>query len=170
MWVSGLRLRSRGPSCVLISALAALALSGCPGPADLENAGDHAAPAGAVVGKPECETDCILSLFKSTSATGCGTCHTATAGPFFSSLDLVSPGPSARLLDVPARHESDPPLTGCPSGDKLIDSSRPESSWLLKKILGQHDGCGTQMPTTLLAGAELECMQTFVSCVAKPAP
>jgi hypothetical protein len=82
-------------------------------------------------------------------------------------LDMESPGISARLRDQPAAHRGIADGGSCPRGDKIIDTAHPEDSWLLKKILGQQGTCGTVMPSTgALSLADQACMATYVNCVA----
>jgi hypothetical protein len=82
-------------------------------------------------------------------------------------LDL-SEGYTGRLKDVPATHaDIAGGGSGCPSGDKLIDTASPENSWLLKKVSSQQGGCGDPMPQgSGLMGDDLKCVQDYVSCVA----
>lgn len=117
-----------------------------------------------------CETPCFRSIVTAVG-TGCKLCHNATVKLDMGTLDLESPGISARLKDEPAAHKgiasSSMGPTVCPQGDKLIDSAHPENSWLLKKVLGQQGTCGTQMPSTgPLPLADQACMATYVNCVA----
>jgi hypothetical protein len=143
------------------------AVTGCPEPSDLEDPDQYPAPLGAPApaAKSACETPCALALL---GAKGCGVCHTKDAPAAFSRLDLSSPSPAARLLDVPAQHLAEPPLAAgaCPTSDKLIDSAAPENSWLLKKITGQDGACGDPMPGVALADGDLKCLEDFVACVA----
>jgi hypothetical protein len=101
----------------------------------------------------------------------CKLCHASPGGLTSAGLDLESPNVSARLKDVPAKHTDTSPagsVPNCPVGDKLIDSANPTESWLLKKLRGQQGECGTSMPQppTTLTLAELNCMETYVFCVA----
>lgn len=169
-------------------ALAALSLlgTGCPEPADLENPQNFKAPGAAAGGSASggsaaggsasggsasgggasvasCEVACVAETFNSV----CAVCHGNP--PLFAKLDLVSAGFSARLKDQAATHSDLPPGmdTGCPTGDKLIDSATPANSWLLKKMTNQQGNCGTNMPQgSQLTADEETCMQTYVNCVA----
>jgi hypothetical protein len=85
-------------------------------------------------------------------------------------LDLASPGYTARLKDVPAVH-GDLPMgkMTCMAGDKLIDTSNPDASWLKKKIEGNQGQCGDQMPSTgMLTADQKACLETYITCVAGP--
>ena len=143
--------------------------------------GDSAAgSSGTLVADPganqsPCETECVHKVFAGTAA-ACKLCHAATPAPYglqSSGLDLESPNVAPRLKDVPAKHLDLPPATNsvpatCPVGDKLIDSVNPGNSWLLKKVRGLHGNCGTEMPqaSIRLTIDEIQCVQTFVNCVA----
>jgi hypothetical protein len=114
-----------------------------------------------------CETQCFHNIVNAVG-NGCKTCHSAYIKLDMGTLDLGSPGVSARLKDAPAQHKGVTGDTGgCPQGDKLIDSAHPENSWLARKILGQQGTCGTVMPSTgALSLADQVCMVTYVNCVA----
>lgn len=116
-----------------------------------------------------CETPCFRAIV-SQGAIACKVCHSANpaARLDMGTLDMESPGYAARLKDEPSAHKGIVgDASGCPKGDKIIDSANPANSWLLKKILGQQGACGTVMPSTgALSPADQACMQTFVNCVA----
>jgi hypothetical protein len=120
-----------------------------------------------------CETACLQEIF-SAHVASCKLCHTDQPSPYglqSSGLDLQSPGVTARLKDIPAKHGDlaiGMSAADCPTGDKLLDTANPENSWLLKKIRGMQGACGTSMPQppTLLKPAEQQCVQTYVYCVA----
>ena len=107
-----------------------------------------------------CETACFT-----TAMMGCTGCH----GNMLKSamLDVEAAGISARLKDKPATHADVADPSGCPTGDKLIDSANPMESWFLKKVNGQQGTCGAAMPIgPALSAADQECVKTFVTCVA----
>jgi hypothetical protein len=153
------------------AALLSLLAVGCPQPADLENpedfppdpsfskAGSSSGGSGGG-GNTACEdVACVKTVFE-----GCNACHGAAK---LGKLDLLSPGVASRLKNVASAHDSPGVGAQCPTGDKLIDSANPAESWFLKKINNQQGNCGTVMPSTgMLQGAELQCMQDFVTCVA----
>jgi len=117
-------------------------------------AGSPGAGGGASV-----DLTCVTAVFtKSCGQTGC---HGTTAQS--ASLDLVSPGFPARLLDVNAPHELTTAGTCTPS--KLIDSANPAMSWLLIKVLGTQGGCGSPMPfgAAKLPDADIACVTKFVN-------
>ena len=107
---------------------------------------------------------CVTALFKPTSSGKCsnGVCHHGANAP--GGLDLASPGVSARLVDQTASHLGANPSSGCPRGDKLIDSANPQDSWLLKKLtLDAAASCGAKMPATgFLTSDELSCLTGWV--------
>lgn len=169
---------------------------GCPEAADLENpppttggTGATTAGTGSVTagtgtggssggsggsGAPSCETACINKLFTSITGPGCKICHSSDLKQ--SGLDLASPGYTARLSNVMAKHlDGDPmgtgaekPLpNGCPTGDMLIDTLDPSKSWLWKKVNKDQGTCGDKMPqTTEIPASDLACVKTYVECVA----
>jgi hypothetical protein len=52
-------------------------------------------------------------------------------------------------------------------GDKLIDGTNVENSWLLNKINGMQGACGERMPAGgILNQAERQCLTNWVRCVA----
>lgn len=134
----------------------------------------HSATGGGnTAGSHPCETECVQKVFAG-QATSCKLCHSNLPlpnGVQSSSLDLQSPGFTARLKDVPAKHTDlamGMSYADCPTGDKLIDTANPENSWLLKKLQGKQGACGTAMPQppTTLKADEMACMTTYVYCVA----
>jgi hypothetical protein len=167
----------------------ALAATGCPEPADLE--GEHgggtsvAGSAGSGGGSgtdpgAACEVECVKKIFTVT-ATTCKICHYANMPnatppmPSLGQLDLVSPGVTSRLKDMPAKHVDITAPAGvtpmCPTGDKLIDSEFPGDSWMLKKIRGEQGTCGDKMPQSPpLSPTDLACLETYISCVAGNKP
>ncbi len=106
------------------------------------------------------EVECVKPLLLE-----CNGCH--GAGVALGKLDLGSPNVASRLKDVAAMHDSPGMGAQCPTGDKLVNSANVAESWLLKKINGEQGNCGTVMPSTgKLNGADLTCMQAFVTCIA----
>jgi hypothetical protein len=116
---------------------------------------------------PSCEVACVNDIFQTQPAL-CKLCHTAPPGLKSSMLDLASPGYTARLKNVPAVHGDLPKdKTTCTGGDKLIDTTTPANSWLLKKIQGNQGMCGDAMPNTgMLTADQKKCLETYVACVA----
>lgn len=143
--------------------LLALFATGCPEPADLADPAMYPAPVAPMT--EMCETACIKDVFQ-VKASGCKICHGPTP---LGALDLVSPGFTDRLRDVPAKHvEIAPPASpgDCPTNDKLIDPNNPNASWLLIKVRGMQKTCGTQMPTAPLPAGDMKCVEDYVACVA----
>jgi hypothetical protein len=179
------RLRARRVRALVASVgagILALCSVGCPEPADLQNPNQYPLPpatggSGSTAGSGTggsapagCETACIKDIFQKQVAL-CKLCHgamPAPAGLQSSGLNLESDGFTDRLKNVAAKH-TDLPMgkTTCPTGDKLIDTSNPSASWLLKKIQGQQNGCGDPMPSAgTLSADQKTCLETYVSCVA----
>jgi hypothetical protein len=144
--------------------LLTLFATGCPEPADLADPAMYPAPVAAMT--ETCETTCVKEVFQ-TKSSGCGLCHGPTP---LGALDLKSAGFTERLRDVPSKHvEISPPAApgDCPTGDKLIDTTNPDASWLLIKVRGMQKTCGGPMPTAPLPAADLKCVEDYVACVAK---
>jgi hypothetical protein len=167
--VRGRRLQGLGAAAG--GALLVLLASGCPEPADLQNAQLYDKPgfsssggSGGAAG-PSCEVACVNDIFQ-TQPTLCKLCH----GPALKSskLDLAAPGYTARLKNVPAVHGDLPKdKATCTGGDKLIDTTTPANSWLLKKIEGTQGTCGDAMPNSgMLTPDQKKCLETYVACVA----
>ena len=121
------------------------------------------AGSGPIVSTP----DCVLTLFKTGSGSCSGSvCHdqgvNAAGG-----LDLASPNVAARLVDQVALHTAVGPTDVCPTGDKLIDTSNPTESWLLKKLSATGVGmCGSVMPLGgTLSADQLSCLQDWINSV-----
>jgi hypothetical protein len=144
---------------------------GCPQPGDLENANAYPPPPmSGTAGSSStvnCETPCLAAIINATG-TGCKTCHSDMVKLDMGILDMASPGLSARLKDELSQHKGiTGDTSGCPMGDKIIDSANPANSWLLKKITGAQGTCGTVMPSTgALGAADQKCVTDFVYCVA----
>lgn len=142
-------------------------------------AGTAAGGSAAGTASTGCELPCVTTAFATAGLLHCTTCHSKTTmnnGLQSAGLDLESPNVTARLKNVPAKHTDimaeDGKTVMCPSGDKLIDTTTPANSWLLKKIHGTQDSsattqCGTSMPQgTTLPADSLTCLDTYVTCVA----
>lgn len=176
--------RFQGRNLKLLTAVAGAALSlfalGCPTAADLENPAQYDKPPGSAAAgtssggsgsggsgmMASCETDCLKTIINM-QGNGCKTCHGAMIKLDMGTLDMESAGLSARLKDEPSAHKGLTDTSGCPTGDKIIDSTNPANSWLLKKINGQQGTCGTPMPSVgTLTAADKMCFETFVNCVA----
>jgi hypothetical protein len=177
--------RVQGLTAGVGAALLALFIVGCPEPADLTDPGSFPKPPSSTAGAPStagsgagggsssdaCEVDCIKDVFQK-QITLCKLCHTAKTaaegGLQSSGLNLEGDGFTARLKDVPAKHGDLPAgMATCTAGDKLIDTSAPANSWLLKKIHAEQGSCGTPMPSTgMLSAAQKTCIETYVACVA----
>jgi hypothetical protein len=160
--------KKRGANAVIGWASLALAslLLGCVQPADLENPDDIQPLAGGGSVVPAC----VTAVLTNRGATGCANpaCHSNT---FASSGLNLSGNLEARLVDVPARHEDilggTPPE--CPTGDKLIDRANPSNSWLLKKITGEHNGCGSPMPSNgSLTTDQKNCLVDWIMSYGPP--
>ena len=163
--------------------LLALFSVGCPEPADLEEPNSYCRPGASIVdangkvtgcndsgssggtpagggGSPaaaSCDSACITALFTGS----CNVCHSASNPQ--AGLDLASANFTARLKDQPATHSG---ATGCPTGDKLVDSANPSASWLLKKVAKQQGSCGTPMPQPLGGSdADIACVTAYVNCI-----
>ena len=159
-------------------------MSGCPEPADMGtepgggmNMAGSGGSGGGATGKDACELPCVDKVFAQNVLT-CKICHYADMPnltppmPSLGKLDLVSPGVTARLKDVPAKHAEIITMNPvCPMGDKLIDTAFPGDSWMLKKIRMQQGTCGDKMPSTSpLSAMDLACLETYISCVAGGKP
>lgn len=155
----------------------ALFAVGCPEPGDLQNPGAYPAPTpvggsattgGSGTGGSaavSCETACMATIINA-NGTGCKACH-GTAVKLAGTLDLETPGYTARLKDKPAEHAGVTAGSPCPMGDKLIDSANPAESWLLKKVTNMQGTCGTVMPLSgALSATDQMCFTTYVNCVA----
>lgn len=98
-------------------------------------------------------------------------------------LDLQAPGYEQRIVNAPATFgdiscpdpnggalpvECIPPECAPFAGKKLIDTTTPSESWMLKKLLGTHTGCGDKMP--LLPGKvtaeEQACLESWIHYLA----
>ena len=93
----------------------------------------------------------VLEVFKRC----CASCHAGESAP--KGLRLV-PGNFGAVIDAPSVEM--PKL-------KLIDTANPESSYLLKKILGAGDINGSRMPRGIFGGkhlakADLKVLQTWI--------
>ncbi|HKY39336.1 MAG TPA: hypothetical protein VJN18_25535 [Polyangiaceae bacterium] len=145
------------------------------GTSDHESAGSGGRSGNGSAAPHGCETRCFEKVLTG-SAASCKLCHTSNTndvgGLQSSGLDLQSPNITARLKDVPAKHLDLPYGKNlCPTGDLLVDSSRPQDSWLLKKVKGQQGTCGEPMPITgTLRLDEFVCIEAYVYCVAGQAP
>lgn len=173
--------RLRALLCCVGAGMLTLFAAGCPQPGDLEDPGAYPAPpkagssgttggntgtAGTSSSGAECEVACLSTAF-----TPCKVCHGAAL--LVPKLDLQKPGYTALLKNQPAQYTGVPPAM-CPNPPaKLIDTTTPANSWLLKKIKNDVGQCGTPMPppmAPLLAGADLKCVEDYVACVTGSAP
>lgn len=150
---------------------------GCPEPADLQNPNAFPAPqgtsgAGTTAGSGSggsatatCEVECVNKLFQKDQMP-CLFCHGKAT--HLGDLDLESPDYTSRLKNQPAKHTGFMgPTTDCPQGDKLIDTTTPANSWLLKKIHNEQKTCGTVMPQAgTMTADQKTCLETYVACVA----
>ncbi|MEP7053048.1 MAG: hypothetical protein ABJB12_21970 [Pseudomonadota bacterium] len=152
-----------GLACLgALGTIGLLALAACPG--TLENpdqvivAPAAGSPGTAGGGGDTVDLSCVTPLFK--KSCGQSGCHGAMSPA--ASLDLVTPGFAARMVDVNAPHEQ---TNGPCTPAKLIDSANPAMSWLLIKVLGTQTTCGLLMPFggTKLPDADLACITTFVN-------
>lgn len=140
-----------------ISAVALVALTGCPGKLDdkerfLVDAAplDDAAPAGDA-GKDAGSCGDVVARILVPSCGGTG-CHGATAPQ--QGLDLVSPDVASRVVGVTAKV----------CGSTLADPSAPESSLLYTK-LSAKPACGAQMPLARppLSSADAACVLAWIA-------
>lgn len=129
----------------------ALGLFGCPGSVDDPSrfgVGDSGSEAGQPMDCADPEA-VVTNLF----ATQCGSssCHGAGAP----TIDLVSSGVRERLVD----QES----LAC-SGELLVSSSEPLTSYLLNKVTDEPL-CGSPMPlgSGLISPAEYACLELWIS-------
>jgi hypothetical protein len=155
--------------------------AGCPEPADLQDPGSFPLPPGAsgsgttggststagTSSGAECESACFKTIVGST----CKSCHGKLL-KIAGKLDFENDGVTGRLKNQPAEHLAVTPGATCPSGDKLIDTTTPANSWLLKKIKNEQGDCGTIMPSTPppLTADQIKCFEDFVACVSGAAP
>jgi hypothetical protein len=119
-------------------------------------------------------------------------CH--NTGTKYAGLDLSDPAAiRAQMVDKPATFEDFgcqvPPepyrectreemlALGCPPDVKLIDSANFEASWVVKKLNGEHGGCGDAMPLSPgnsvssgwdAAGRRKQCYLDFFRSLAAP--
>ena len=96
----------------------------------------------------------------------CKTCHGKQL-KIAGKLDFETAGYTARLKNEPAEHLAVTPGATCPTGDKLIDTTTPANSWLLKNVTNVQADCGTIMPSTPppLTTDQVKCFQDYVGCV-----
>jgi hypothetical protein len=100
---------------------------------------------------------CVTTVFTQK----CTICHSPSGAPVFGGLDLTGDF-LPRLLDKPATNIGVTNMASCVSGAKLIDSAAPDSSVLLKRLIGPPD-CGTMMPSgTTLSSEEQACFRSWV--------
>lgn len=177
-------------TALVITLLAGLAQTACPGGAELEDAdsflGTTPVPAsggsssggspGAGGGGPgaggggmvDCDVPAILNKC------GAGPCHgTAdlSATPA-GSVNLIAPGVEGRIYDVDATYENI--TTGnpnCPSPpEKLIDPTSLEKSLMWSKVNGGY-ACGAEMPQLIkITDAEKACYNDWLEKVRTTPP
>lgn len=140
----------------------AMTLTGCPYGSDLDNLEEH------VAAGEGCEA--ALEIL----AKGCADSSICHGGPNASgSVDLISPGFEATLLQATATYANATGIEKCPQPPvPLIDQQDPYNSWLLKKVRGENMGCGDPMPDfDGLEPIQAECLAKWVTqLVDKGAP
>lgn len=172
MLIDRLPYASRCAALLLVLAVAALVLSGCPGTLEDKerflvdaghaghtgSAGGSAASGGeaAAAGKTNSDLDAgpcgdVVTRIFVPSCGGTG-CHDAK-GPQ-QDLDLVSPGVAARVVGVPG--------IGCTA--TLADPSDPEASLLYQK-LSPTPPCGSPMPLArpALSDEDVACVLAWIA-------
>lgn len=95
----------------------------------------------------------------------CALCHTKTT-LYPTSLDLVSEGLAARVVDRPA---STDPMTGKCMGRVLVPRSDPLSGLFVEKVRA-HPACGDRMPQNLppLTPGEIACVELWAMLAVRP--
>jgi hypothetical protein len=135
-----------------LAALALLIVSCGGGGATPEDAGAQGCPLGSTMGEIESK------LFRGPK---CALCHTkATLYP--TSLDLVSEGLMARVVDRPASVD---PMTGKCMGRVLVPSDNPLGGLFVQKVTEAHPSCGDRMPQNLppLSAGEIACVELWAT-------
>ncbi len=123
--------------------------------------------------------DCGTDTYQNVLTTNCATpgCHKGSSlAPAISMLNLVpDSGLVSRIKDVKAVHgdiyvgDATTPSVpaSCDPNALLVNSANPSASWILAKINGTQNDCGSQMPS---AGgppaAVTTCIQNLVAAVA----
>jgi hypothetical protein len=129
--------------------------SGTGGSAPVAGTGNSGAGTGnmqAIPTLPDC--DPVKALTMGGGACAQFGCH---KGPYSEAkLDLTpNAGFVSRVKDVAATHlnvkcadgkECATPPAACPTGDKVIDSTNVDNSWMLHKLQSTQTGCGDAMP------------------------
>jgi hypothetical protein len=167
-----------------------LTLSGCPGGAELEHPEAYGLTGGSSTsgtggsgtggGGAMLTVDCGNTTYDAVLNGSCVSlgCHKADVtlnAPAASGLDLTpDSGLVGRIKDVKAQHGdiTCPDLTTCvpatcDTNALLVNSSAAANSWILAKINGNSNGCGSPMPVgSALSADRLTCLENFVNAVA----
>jgi hypothetical protein len=124
--------------------------------------------------------DYVTVLKTNCARAGCHNARTAVAG-----LDLTptpAAGLVARLKDQPASHaqidcgngdpyfECVPASCPAPGSALLVDSANPDDSWILRKLTGTHNDCGSQMPMAPVLMASTRTAWPALSSSFAPSP
>lgn len=174
--------RLRALCCCVGAGVLTLFSVGCPEPADLQDpnsfplpptgaAGTSASAGSTGTAGSSSGAECEVACFKTVVGSSCKACHGKQL-KIVGKLDLETDGVTGRLKNQPAEHLAAGDGAQCPTGDKLIDTAAPASSWLLKKVKNEQGNCGTVMPSTPppLTADQVKCFEDYVACVSGAAP
>lgn len=139
---------------ILILTISAAFAAACSG-SDDGDSGDSSTSCSAEEAAQVPET-----VFKQTCAGGI--CHDLNPDDKFTStaeLDLIAPGVESRVKDQ---------LSKDCANKVFVDSSAPESSYLLEKVTQENPTCGDHMPSggQELTAKQMACLKAWVSQVA----
>jgi hypothetical protein len=118
----------------------------------------------ADAGPPHCTLGTTMAEIEAALFRGpkCMPCHSkATLYP--TSLDLVSSGLAARVVDQPAAMDN--PARGKCAGRILLPRSDPQGSLFVEKVEQAHPSCGDPMPQgmTMLSANEVACVKLWAT-------
>ncbi len=152
---------------LLLIAVAATTLTGCPVAADLADPDRFdLADAGPKGDGLSCNIKGVLN--KSCWGIGCHGSDTPAA-----QLDMQSAGAESRLIDVVASHEDilDNTTANCLAGETRVNTASPEDSVVIKKINGKQS-CGGKMPVAprTLSETDKACICEWVYKMAGATP
>jgi len=140
----------------LLLALCPLALAACPGEIDdlsrfLDASRDATVDAARDVPAPDAPANCAVEREVFVARCGVEGCH-GSVDPV-SSLDLASPNPALRLLNMRSRCCSIP----------LVVPGDPEASFLYQKLVQPRPTCGERMPSDFpLTAAQVACVRAWI--------
>lgn len=107
-------------------------------------------------GLPSCQNDPLKVIAENCIG---GFCHDSN-GPLGGGLDLMAPCVADRLVNVKSRCQD----------LLLLDTARPERSFLVDKLIGEKPKRGTSMPFEgHLPHDEMVCMNAWISAVLRTA-